>query len=42
MDALQARDAVLRKGSLSGLADPRLNGAHDSAAFQNAMSIAVH
>jgi len=24
------------------LADPRLNGACDSAAFQNAMSIAVH
>ncbi|KAI5557273.1 hypothetical protein BDE02_18G092400 [Populus trichocarpa] len=38
----EARDAVLRKGSLSGLADPRLNGAYDSAAFQNAMSIAVH
>ncbi|XP_061951915.1 probable serine/threonine-protein kinase PBL8 [Populus nigra] len=38
----EARDAVLRKESLSDLADPRLNGAYDSAAFQNAMSIAVH
>ncbi|KAJ6958236.1 hypothetical protein NC653_040013 [Populus alba x Populus x berolinensis] len=40
--AHEARDAVLRKGSLSGLADPRLNGAYDSSAFRNAMSIAVH
>ncbi|KAF9662755.1 hypothetical protein SADUNF_Sadunf18G0087200 [Salix dunnii] len=38
----EARDAVLRKGSLSGLADPQLNGAYDSTAFQNAMSVAVH
>ncbi|CAK7338214.1 unnamed protein product [Dovyalis caffra] len=38
---VEARDGILRKGSLSGMADPGLKGAYDSSAFQSALSIAV-
>ncbi|PQP98431.1 hypothetical protein Pyn_22014 [Prunus yedoensis var. nudiflora] len=37
----EARDAILKGASISGMADPRLNGAYVSSEFRNVLSIAV-
>ncbi|BBH08600.1 STRUBBELIG-receptor family 8 [Prunus dulcis] len=37
----EAREAILKGASISGMADPRLNGAYVSSEFRNVLSIAV-
>lgn len=38
---IQAKEALLKGGSISGIADPQLNGAYVSTEFRDLLSIAV-